>query len=204
MAPSYSPPPRPVRHKHAAISSPPNPLMKYSRDQSEIALKWWSQKKATVVTLEEKLEKSQAEVASLEEELNVANKKIAELEAELEDTINRQDKNAAEVLKAVDEHGGFKKITDKAAQLLAIGAILVSFLGIIMKRSHNITRLRAVCDAIFNNLIFGAEATAIVLEEIYHKYIFSEQRRVFLLWKILRVIDLCMAGSLNYSGVEAL
>jgi len=202
MAPSS--PSRPIRHKRAAISSPPNPLVKYNRNQSEIALKWWSRKNEAVVNLEDNLEEAEAKVASLEEALSVANDRIVELEAQLEDLMSNRNRNVTAVMNAVEEHGGFTKITDKVTQLLAIGAMLVSFLGVIMKRSHNVTRLRAVCDALFKNVIFGAEATGIVLEEIYQKYIFSEKKRVFLPWKILRAIDLCMAGSLNYSGVEAL
>ncbi len=151
MVPSS--PPRPIRHKRAAISSPPNPLVKYNRNQSEIALKWWSRKKEAVVNLEDNLEEAEAKVASLEEALSVANDRIVELEAQLEDLMSNRNRNVTAVMNAVEEHGGFTKITDKVTQLLAIGAMLVSFLGVIMKRSHNVTRLRAVCDALFKNVL---------------------------------------------------
>ncbi len=92
----------------------------------------------------------------------MANRKSVGLDAELEDAIYGQDRNAAEVAKVVNEQGGFKKITDKVLLLSTIKAILVSFLGIIIKQSHNITQIPAVCNAIFNNLIFAAEATSTV------------------------------------------
>jgi hypothetical protein len=105
---------------------------------------------------------------------------------------------------AVNCHGGFEKIDGKGDRSLAIGALLVSYLAVIMRKTQPVTRLRAVCDALFSNLIFGVEATRTVLGQIYTKHIFVEQRRVFLPWKILRAIDLSIAGSLNYNGVETL
>ncbi len=86
--------------------------------------------------------------------------------------------------------------------MLAIGALLVSFLGVIMKKTQPVTRLRAVTDALFTNALFGVEATKLVVEELCSKFISTEQREIFKLWKIIRAIDLCMAGSLNYNGVE--
>jgi hypothetical protein len=73
-----------------------------------------------------------------------------------------------------------------------------------MRHSHPISRLHVITDTLFSKLIFGAEATATVLDEVYEKYIVSKQRRIFLPWKILQAIDLTISGSLNFNGVEVM
>jgi hypothetical protein len=81
--------------------------------------------------------------------------------------------------------------------VLAIGVLIVSYLGIIMKKTHSLIQLQVVIEAIFTNEIFCLEATKMALYEVYTKFILSEQRLIFLPWRILRAINLCMAGSLN-------
>jgi hypothetical protein len=73
-----------------------------------------------------------------------------------------------------------------------------------MRKTHAITRLCVVIEALFSKAIFGVDATRIALNEMYTKYHLKEQRRVFLPWKILHAMDLCLSGSLNYKGVELL
>jgi hypothetical protein len=89
------------------------------------------------------------------------------------------------VMDSVKNYGGFQKIDSRSDRVFAVGALIVSYLGIIMRKTQSITRLRVVSDAQFNNVIFGVEAARTVLDEIYKKYIFVEQRRVFMPWKIL-------------------
>lgn len=196
MAPGLSSPPRPVRHKRPAVSSPPKPA-KYNRGQSEIALSWWAKKKEKVASLKGKVSQLRERVRVLEEEAQEANETINRLESALQEPVGGRDRNVKKVMDAVNCHGGFEKIDSKGDRSLAIGALLVSYLAVIMRKTQPVTRLRAVCDALFSNLIFGVEATRMVLGEIYTKHIFVEQRRVFLPWKILRAIDLSIAGSLT-------
>ena len=73
------------------------------------------------------------------------------------------------LLAAVSPLGGFTKITDKASRVAAIGAAIVAVLSVIMSRTHSITQLRIVCEALFDYAGFGMEATQAVLSELYHK-----------------------------------
>jgi hypothetical protein len=203
MAPDISSPPRAARIKCPAISSPPNPA-RYNRDQSEIACSWWAKKKDKVVAFKRRVSQLQERVRILEEEAQEANEKITGLEAALEEAIGGRDPNVEKLIGVVNSFGGFQRIEDKGDCKLAIGALLVSYLGIIMRKTHPVTRLRVVCDVLFKNAIFGVESTRAVLDEIYKKYIYMDQRRVFLPWKILRAIDMSIAGSLNYNGLETL
>ncbi len=203
MAPDVSSPPRVARNKRPAIYSPPNPA-RYNRNQSEIALSWWAKKKEKVIALKRRVSQLQERVSVLEEEAREANDKIDVLEAALQEPTGGGDRNVEKLIGIVNSHGGFQKIENKGDRSLAIGALLVSYLAIIMRKTQPVTRLRAICDALFSNVIFGVEATRTVLEEIYNKHFFTEQRRVFLPWKILRAIDMSIAGSLNYNGVETL
>jgi hypothetical protein len=69
------------------------------------------------------------------------------------------DPNVAKVVDYVKEYGGFDKIENKTNRVLAIGALLVSFLGVLMRKTQPVTRLRVVTDALFTNALFGVEAT---------------------------------------------
>ena len=196
-------PPRVSRAKRAALYSPPC-SSSYSRNQSEIALSWWAKKKEKVDRLKAEVRRLKDRIAALEDEKEAAAQYASELEAALEEQRESIDNNVAKVVESVKEYGGFQRIESKTARLLAIGALIVAYVGVIMRKTQAVTRLRAVADAVFTNAIFGAEATKIVFEEICSKFISTSQKRTFLPWKILRAIDLCMAGSLNYNGVETL
>jgi hypothetical protein len=217
-------PPRPRRQlKRAAEGSPKNQA-KYNRSQSEIAKKWWEKKKEKLKALESKVEVQTKEINILEEDLELtassledALEKMPALEEELaeareavialeaEVTELRQVTAKMQVLADVLEpFGGVKKIDDKSIRVVAVSALLAAFLGVIMKSTHPLTRLRVVCEALFDKCLFGVEATTLMLQELSRKKIFDVHKKKFLPWKVLRAIDLSIGGCLNYSGVDAL
>jgi hypothetical protein len=108
------------------------------------------------------------------------------------------------ILAAMNPHGGLTKITQKASRVAAIGAGILVVLSILLSRTQPTTRLQAVCEALFDRAIFGVEATQVVLNEIYQKYFFKQNREMFAPWKVLRAIDLSAVGGLNYNGIETL
>ncbi len=188
---------------------------KRPRNQSEITLKWWATKRVKKEefmalssekdSLLKEIEQLKAEKESLKAEkeslASAADSLIGTLTAEL----NAKNSRAAQcVVDAVDDYGGFQKISDKKNRVLAVGAAILALLSVLMIRTHPITRLRAVCEAIFDNAIFGIEATKVALSELYKKYFFVEQRERFAPWKVLKAIDLSAVGGLNYNGIEAL
>jgi hypothetical protein len=252
MASTNSSPPRPVRQKRIAEFSPPHET-RYNRDQSEIALKWWSKKKQGAKALEKKiieqkdeisklqevlteaseekqalrsqvealeskkltleeerrslveaLEAKEEELSVLREECDAARDTIATLHASLDEVQKSDNHRASALLQSIEPFGGFKKIDDKPSRMLALETLLLSFLGVIMRKTHPITRLRAICDLLFEKCIFGVVATKIVLDEIYKKHVAVRHRNIFSPWKILRAIDLSIGGCLNYNGVEVL
>lgn len=201
--PDLSSPPRVVRsNKRPAIYSPPHSTT-YNRNQSEIALSWWSKKKEKITRLKGQLSRLTDRISTLEAEAKASADYISQLETELEKMAERN-KNVEKVVGSVMEYGGFDKIDDSSKRVLATGALILSYLAVIMKKTQAITRLRVVIEALFSKAIFGVDATRIALNEMYTKYHLKEQRRVFLPWKLLRAMDLCLSGSLNYKGVELL
>jgi hypothetical protein len=181
---------------------------KRPRNQSEIALKWWAEKRLKTedflaLTSErdrllEEIEKLKAEKESL---TSAAESIVGTLTAELNEGNSRE---AQHVISAVNNYGGFRKITDKRNRVLAVGAAIVALLSVLMTRTHPITRLRTICEAVFDNAIFGIDVTKVALSELYKKYFFAEQRERFAQWKVLKAIDLSSVGGLNYNGIEAL
>jgi hypothetical protein len=84
------------------------------------------------------------------------------------------------ILKEAEIFRGLKQISrGKEDQLHAIGKFLLSLLSIIMKCTHPITCLRAVCDAVFGLAIFGIAVTKTVLAEVHKKYIYDEEKDKF-------------------------
>ena len=76
---------------------------------------------------------------------------------------------------ALDPFGGFSKISDMASRFAAIGAAIVALLSVVMSCTHATKHLQTVYDALFEHVIFGVEATQLVLHEMYHKYFFQEE-----------------------------
>jgi hypothetical protein len=100
--------------------------------------------------------------------------------------------------------GWFQKVTDKGNIVFAIGAALLSMLAVLIRHTQSVTRLRTVFEAVFGHKIFGVESTTTVLQEMYKKFFFNEQRSVFAPWKVLRAIDLSSVRGLTYNGLETL
>jgi hypothetical protein len=137
--------------------------------------------------------------ASLEE-VQRANQSITTLLEEMQQFRSESDR----IFQGLAEFGGLTKITCKARRVAAIGVTIVSFLAVIMRKTQQITRLRAVCESLFDKAIFGVTATKLVLREVHRKFIYPEQKQIFAPWKILRAIDVSAVGGLNYNGVETL
>ncbi len=94
-----------------------------------------------------------------------------------------------------------KKETRMASIVEMVGAAIVSLMAVIMYKTQPITRLRAICMALFGSFIFGVHEMKLVLHNLIRKYIRAE---VFVAWKILKAMDLAPKGSLNYRGIETL
>jgi len=92
-------------------------------------------------------------------------------------------------------------VKEREKLLDVIGRAILSFIGILMKGTHVISRVRAVADVIFKNELFGAEPTRAVLKEIAAPFI---RESVFVPWKIFRAMDLSPSGAFNYQGLETL
>jgi septal ring factor EnvC (AmiA/AmiB activator) len=136
--------------------------------QSEIALSWWSKKKEKITRLKGQLSRLTDRISTLEAEAKVSADYISQLETELEKMAERN-KNVEKVLGSVMEYGGFDKIDDSSNRVLATGALILSYLAVIMKKTQAITRLRVVIEALFSKTIFGVDATKIALNEMYTK-----------------------------------
>jgi hypothetical protein len=71
----------------------------------------------------------------------------------------------------LEEFGGLRKLMN-ADRVAAISITLVSFLAIIMKITHPITRLCTVCESVFEKDIFGVHVMKWVLQELHKKHIY--------------------------------
>jgi hypothetical protein len=198
MESNISSPLRPAGQKRSAADSSLLHQIKYNCNQSEIARKWWSKKKSRVKALEKKVKEQEREISQLREDCDSAH---ALLEAALEknrnlESIQKECRAAREevvtlqaaldekrpidaLLGSLDSCGGLKKIDDKSSQLIAISTLLVSFLGVIMKNTHPITRLHAVCEVLFDRCLFGIEATQAVLHDLYKKQFLMSMAKYF-------------------------
>jgi hypothetical protein len=89
-----------------------------------------------VVVLKEKVANQEEETSVLQDEHNSASReRIPSLQTVLEEKQNvENDTNI--FLGSVEPFGGLKKIDDKSNQLLAIASLLVSFLGVIIRRAY--------------------------------------------------------------------
>lgn len=113
-------------------------------------------------------------------------------------------KESAPFVKSLEEYGGFCKVTNKETLLAALGSAILAILSVVMRKTQPITRLRTISEVLFGKAIHGAAVTGKVLEELYQKYFFKENRELFAPWKGLRAIDTSSVGGLNYNGLETL
>jgi hypothetical protein len=125
------------------------------RNQSQITRKWWGDKRRKQEDLQEENKSLSGEVAHLREEKEQLQAEIAAIEQRKADDeamlINNQQQSSevTPLLKEADKFGGFNKSNDKDGRVFAVGRSLLSLLGVIMKGSHPITRMHAVCRALF-------------------------------------------------------
>jgi len=107
----------------------------------------------------------------------------------------------AEVLKACGLPAIIQKQTDRGSMLRMLGEAILIIVNVVMFRTQPITRLRALCEVIFEKELFGSHATEAVLKDVSLKY---ARRTIFLPWQILRSIDLAINGGINLTGLESL
>jgi hypothetical protein len=146
------------------------------RNQSEIARKWWDAKRVKMeehLGIQDQRDSLLEEVAMLSEQKAVL---MEDLKAAREE-LNELKQN--DLVAALIPFGGLSKIVDKATRVAVIGRGIMALLSVVMSRTHATTRLRTVCDAIFEHAIFGLEATEVVLNEMYQKNFFKRNREVF-------------------------
>jgi hypothetical protein len=183
-----------------------------SNRQSAVIQKWWDGYKhrlENVEALEVKLRLCELNVESLEREKKELENENKHLKAQLLSARLKVASSGNEASRTeVDANGTvgqqqwrFSKLYCRAEILVTIGTTLISLLDVVMRKTHQITRLRVVSDVLFKEEIFGSMATNEVVKDISKSY---AQKYIFLPWKILRALDLSINGGINYNGVKAL
>jgi hypothetical protein len=94
-----------------------------------------------------------------------------------------------------------QKETNRPAMLQMIGSALLFILNIIMHKTQQLTRLRAVIEVVFDKELFGSTSTDHVKREQVRKYC---RNTIFLPWKVLQGLDTSINGGINYNGLEIL
>ena len=94
-----------------------------------------------------------------------------------------------------------KKEAIGADLTLMVSNALLALMAVVMAYTKPINRLRILVKVLFQNFIFGVDATSSVLSSLVQKFVRSS---VFVPWKILKAMDLAPKGSLNYRGIETL
>jgi hypothetical protein len=139
---------------------------------------------ATCASLEDALEEVN-QLHSVQEELELAREEITSLQLELDELWQSKEKNKA-LADVVEAMGGLKKIDDKGIRVAAISSLLITFLGVIMKGTYPITHLHAVCEALFDNILFGVEAMKVVLQELSNNKIqVAHQKNIYTMESIM-------------------
>ena len=152
-------------------------------------------------------EERTAAVAALNEERALLDEERSAAMAALNEEralLVEQRASISAIIEPLETVGGLKKITDRTALVGVVGSVLVSLMSVLMRKTKPVSRLRVICDALFQNCVFGVEATKTMLSDLYKRFYFQEQRNVFAAWKVLRSIDLSSVGGLNYNGLETL
>jgi hypothetical protein len=107
------------------------------------------------------------------------------------------------IISPLKRYGGLQKATDKPTLIAAVGSVIIALMSVLMWKTMSLSRLCVVCDALFQNFIFGVDATKTMLSKL-QKIFFREQCATFAPWKVLRAINLSSVGGLNYNGLETL
>jgi len=143
------------------------------RNQSEIAKKWWNSKRMKVEEFHSLLAERDhllTEVKVLKQEKEILVAEVQQKDDELQEIWSGAMNG---IFSALNPHGGLKKITQKASRVAAVGVRILAVLAILLSRTQATTKLRVVCEALFDNAIFGVEATKVILKELYQKYFLS-------------------------------
>jgi len=192
------------------------------RDQKAIMKKWWKEHRAAnkkvlteKIDLEHKCIQATQETVRAELMLQEKNVELDKLRLENEQLkmqiAQQQDTNEqvmqelvaskALVLDATNGMPFLQKDNNKLSMLEKIGAAILFFVNIIMFRTKNETRVKALKEVIFDKKIYGEVATEKVMKEMTRSY---ARKNIFLPWRVLRSIDLAINGGINYTGIEAL
>lgn len=192
------------------------------RDQAAINRRHAAAKKEAISDLKTSLNKMKSENKSVVAENLLLKKKIEALQLECaqhkatsEDwqkkMIATEKKIQVQQLKGSDyewavalKRKGFPAIKKEAigADLtLMVSNALLALMAVVMAYTKPINRLRILVKVLFQNFIFGVDATSSVLSSLVRKFVRSS---VFVPWKILKAMDLAPKGSLNYRGIETL
>jgi hypothetical protein len=116
-----------------------------------------------VATLKEENRKLQNSISLSMHECTHAKAEISNIKKEL---VNAK----AEALKATGMPPMIKKETEKVSMLRMLGDAILFILNVVMFRTQPITRLRSLCEIIFDNELLGTFATETVLHEVSLKY----------------------------------
>ena len=116
-----------------------------------------------MATLKEENRKLQNSISLSMHECTHAKAEISNIKKEL---VNAK----AEALKATGMPPMIKKETEKVSMLRMLGDAILFILNVVMFRMQPITRLRSLCEIIFDNELLGTFATETVLHEVSLKY----------------------------------
>jgi hypothetical protein len=137
-------------------------------------------------------------IRSMQSTIEVNNKYIEAMQGYAEENASFQC-----IISPLKRYGGLQKVTDKPTLIAAVGSVIIALMSVLMRKTMSLSRLCVVCDALFQNFIFGVDATKTMLSKL-QKIFFREQCATFAPWKVLRAINLSSVGGLNYNGLETL
>jgi hypothetical protein len=146
--------------------------------------KWWKEhRKSYANALSEKEElvkllKVQKEAAAalreeniqLQKSLSLSISQCQEFLAQMSNVTKEMMAAKTEVLKARGMPPMIRKETERVSMLKMIGDAFLFFFSVIMFRTKPLTRLRSLCEVIFDNKLFGSFATQRILKVISRKY----------------------------------
>jgi hypothetical protein len=184
-------------------------------NKSKVMKRWWKEnRKSHANALSEKeklvklLEVERQRAAALREEnlqlqkaLSTSTNHCEEFQAQLCHVMKELLIAKTEVLKARGMPPMIKKESERTSMLQMIGDAILFIFSVVMFKTKPLTRLLSLCEVIFDREIFGSFATQRVIKDISRKYARSH---IFVLWKVLRSIDLTINGGINLTGLESL
>ncbi len=171
------------------------------RDYRMQSKTWWDNHNKSIDRLKMENSEYKEDVKNLKE----ANAKLQEENSHLKQELVS---TRMKLLKASEAKEAYEKIlptihkeSRRPEMLAMIGATIIVIFNVIMKKTQQITRLRAICEVLFEKELFGAVPTERVLKNYSKMY---SRRYLFLPWKVLQSLDMSINGGINYNGLEAL